>query len=130
LLLRIVNMETVTSGSTPAGLQVGETLYPVADAPFNGDAPQVCNVIVTGGGECPISDFRDIAEGESLALVTDAGQILIGTWSEGGSGGAATTTPITADVRADSAPSLDPIAADTSVNITQGVLFGFPQPQN
>ena len=34
--------------------------------------------------------------------------------------------PITADVRVDSAPSLDPIAVDTTVNITQGILFGIP----
>ena len=126
LLLRVVNMETAVGGAVAtAGLQVGSTLYPVADAPFSGTPPQVCNEEVVGGGAC--TDFRDIAEGESLAIVTDAGQILIGTWSEGGSGGGLTTTPITADVRADSAPSLDPIAADTTVNITQGVLFGFPQ---
>ena len=130
LLLRIVNMETVTSGSTPAGLQVGETLYPVADAPFTDndpltdDTPQVCDEPASAGA-CAVP-LRDIAEGESLALVTDAGQILIGTWSEGGSGGAATTTPITADVRTDSAPSLDTIEAGTTVNITQGVLFGIP----
>jgi hypothetical protein len=108
LLLRIVNMETVTSGSTPAGLQVGATLYPVADAPFNGTTPP--------GAE----------DGEFLSFVSANGQILIGTWSEGGSGGPATTTPITADVRTDSAPSLDPIEAGTTVNITQGVLFGIP----
>jgi len=125
LLLRIVNMETVSSGgSTPAGLQVGLEFYPVADAPFTDDTPQVCDEPASAGA-CAVP-LRDIAEGESLALVTDAGQILIGTWSEGGSGGAATTTPITADVRTDSAPSLDTIEAGTTVNITQGVLFGIP----
>ena len=83
MLLRIVNMETVTSGSTPAGLQVGETLYPVADAPFTDndpltdDTPQVCDEPASAGA-CAVP-LRDIAEGESLALVTDAGQILIGT---------------------------------------------------
>jgi hypothetical protein len=109
LLLRIVNMETVSSGgSTPAGLQVGETLYPVADAPFNGTTPP------------------GAVDGEFLSFVSASGQILIGTWSEGGSEGSATTTPITADVRADSAPVIDPIEAGTTVNITQGVLFGLP----
>jgi len=126
LLLRVVNMETAVGGAVaPAGLQVGATLYPVAEAPFNGVTPQVCTEIVTSGGTCP--GLRDIAEGESLATVTDAGQILIGTWSEGGSGSGLIATPITAAVRANTAPSLDPIAADTTVNITQGVLFGFPQ---
>ena len=46
LLLRVVNMETVSSdGSIPAGLQVGATLYPLADAPFDGVTPQVCDDI-------------------------------------------------------------------------------------
>jgi len=131
LLLRVVNMETaVGAAADPAGLQVGETLYPVADAPFTDndpltdDTPQVCDEPASTGA-CAVP-LRDIAEGESLALVTDTGQILIGTWSNGGSGGGVTTTPITADVRADSAPSLDPIEAGTTVNITQGVLFGIP----
>ena len=126
LLLRVVNMETaVGAAADPAGLQVGATLYPLADAPFDGVTPQVCDEPASAGA-CAVP-LRDIAEPESLALVTDAGQILIGTWSNGGSGGGVTTTPITADVRADSAPSLDPIAADTTVTITQGVLFGIPE---
>ena len=46
LLLRVVNMETVSSdGSIPAGLQVGATFYPLADAPFDGVTPQVCDDI-------------------------------------------------------------------------------------
>ncbi len=126
LLLRVVNMETaVGAAADPAGLQVGATLYPLADAPFDGVTPQVCDEPASAGA-CAVP-LRDIAESELLSVVTDAGQILIGTWSNGGSGGGVTTTPITADVRAGSAPSLDPIAADTTVTITQGVLFGIPE---
>ena len=125
-MLRVVNMETaVGAAADPAGLQVGATLYPLADAPFDGVTPQVCDEPASAGA-CAVP-LRDIAESELLSVVTDAGQILIGTWSNGGSGGGVTTTPITADVRAGSAPSLDPIAADTTVTITQGVLFGIPE---
>jgi hypothetical protein len=49
---------------------------------------------------------------------------LFGTWTEGGAGGGSTTTPFTSDVRAGAGPDLDPIAADTEVTITQGILFG------
>ena len=119
-------MQTEVGGAPdPAGLQVGATLFPLADAPFNGVTPQICDEVVVGGNACTV--FRDIAEGESLVTVSGSGQLLIGTWSEGGSGGGVTTTAITADVRSGSGPTLDPIAADTTVNITQGVLLGTSQ---
>ena len=127
LLLRVVNMETAVGGAAdPAGLQVGATLYPLADAPFDGVTPQVCDEDLEVVANCQV--FRDVADGEFISLLFPNGQFLAGTWSSGSSGSGSTTTPITADVRAGSAPSLDPIAADTTVNITQGVLFGFPQP--
>ena len=126
LLLRVVNMETAVGGAAdPAGLQVGVTLYPLADAPFDGVTPQVCDEDLEIVANCQV--FRDVADGEFISLLFPNGQFLAGTWSSGSSGSGSTTTPITADVRAGSAPSLDPIAADTTVNITQGVLFGFPQ---
>ena len=33
----------------PAGLQVGATLYPLADAPFDGVTPQVCDEPASAG---------------------------------------------------------------------------------
>ena len=124
LLLRVVDMVSVTSGGTggTAGLQVGSTFFPLADAPFNGVIPQICDDEDTQGAACTV--FRDIAGGESLSILTSGGQFLVGTWVEGGSGGGASTTPFTSDVRAGSGPDLDPIAADTEVTITQGILFG------
>ncbi len=61
LLLRVVNMETaVGAAADPAGLQVGATLYPLADAPFDGVTPQVCDEPASAGA-CAVP-LRDIAE--------------------------------------------------------------------
>ncbi|MDG1938389.1 MAG: hypothetical protein P8I62_06020, partial [Pseudomonadales bacterium] len=71
--------------------------------------------------------YRDAMEGDFLQFLTSAGQFVSGTWTEGGAGGGSTTTPFTSDVRAGSGPTLEPIAADSEVTISQGVLFGTVQ---
>ncbi|MDB2410660.1 thrombospondin type 3 repeat-containing protein [Pseudomonadales bacterium] len=124
LLLRVVDMVSVTSGGTggTAGLQVGSTFFPLADAPFNGALPQICDEELEASEDC--AAFRNVVEADTVFYVGEDGSILFGTWVEGGSGGGASTTLFTSDVRAGSGPDLEPIAADTEVTITQGILFG------
>ena len=123
LLLRLVNTFAQAGGVGGVGLQSGASFFPLANAPFNGVIPQVCNEIVTGGNSC--EELRDVAEGEVLSLLTSEGQFVIGTWTNGVSGS------FTALARSNEDTAQDFAAINNDANenyedfiITQGLLFG------
>ncbi|MDA8694375.1 hypothetical protein N9L91_04180, partial [Pseudomonadales bacterium] len=129
LLLRVVDMESVSGGDdggTGAGLNSSGTFFALADAPFNGVIPQICSV-PPGDANSDCGTFRNVTECDTVFYVGADGSILFGTWTEGGACSGPSTTPFTSDVRAGSGPTLAPIASETEVVITQGVLFGTAQ---
>ena len=130
LLLRVVDMTSVESGQSgsPAGLKSidedgVDKFYSVADAPFNGDTPKICDQDLGTTESCVV--FRAPINNEYIVYFGDAGEILFGIWTEGVSGGG--STPFTSDVRDNLTALLGLLTEDEEVTITQGVLFGFPQ---
>ena len=71
----LYNRDTVLPNLS--GMQVGAVFIPFWEAPFDGVIPQVC-AEVNYNSDC--ISFRDVAAGETLAILTSEGQFLIGSW--------------------------------------------------
>ena len=125
LLLRLVNSFAQAGGLDGVGLLSQGSIVALADAPFNGVRPQFCDEIVASGNDCAV--YRDIQEGEITAVLTSAGQFVIGTWSEGVSGSFTGLLRSNEDAPQDFA-DINAAAGNNYEDymLGQGVLFGTP----
>ena len=125
LLLRLVNSFAQAGGVDGVGLLAQGSIVKLADAPFNGVRPQLCDEIVTSGNTCTV--YRDIEEGEIISFLTNAGQFVIGSWSEGVSG-TFTSLLRSNENTAQNFADINTAAGNDYEDyyLTQGVLFGTP----